>query len=493
MLDAIVCLQGSLLYHAYWESSSQDIPADQRPILLWLQGGPGCSSTFGAFYELGPFLATGTGSMQPNPGAWNRLYGLLVIDQPIGTGYSIAAATEAIPSDMLGAAQDLYWGLYGFFKAHEDLQHRPFFITGESYGGKYVPSIAHYILQAESDSQRGSLQHRSCRTKAAAARAVTAQEQLQPHRYPYKRQHWQRQQEMGIAQLAKHGKMVSLQNWWQQQDKQQRQRQPDTGDCTLRHPRLIGSTMPPNFNLTGIAIGNGLTDPISQTRVLPRVMFSMGLVTEADRKKLQDQGEEIIQLVQQQAWLQAVQEREQFIQNAETMAGVATLFDVRRNEIYDAKQKAQNLLNRPDVKAWMQADASVNYTGCSDTVMQVMAADTMKSAKHLVEDILRSLPVLLYQGQFDGQDGVASNNAWIAALDWDYSRDFEALKGEVWLADGVPAGWQRNVSTLTQVVIRNAGHMVPHDQPHAAQQMIETWLSTVLTTPEEGSVLAKQT
>jgi hypothetical protein len=56
--------------------------------------------------------------------------------------------------------------------------------------------------------------------------------------------------------------------------------------------------------------------------------------------------------------------------------------------------------------------------------------------------------------------GVASTNAWLSLLSWEYARDFAREPGEVWSMDGLPAGWQRNASTLTQVVVRNAGHMV---------------------------------
>lgn len=76
---------GSSMYYAYWEAASPT-DAESAPILLWLQGGPGCASTFGAFYELGPLLVSGdsSGQLQPNNYSWHSSFGLLVIDQPIG-------------------------------------------------------------------------------------------------------------------------------------------------------------------------------------------------------------------------------------------------------------------------------------------------------------------------------------------------------------------------------------------------------------------------
>lgn len=108
------------------------------------------------------------------------------------------------------------------------------------------------------------------------------------------------------------------------------------------------------------------------------------------------------------------------------------------------------------------------------------------------------------QGQFDVQDGVASTNAWLKELDWrPHLRDFEEQEATLWYADdegaaGAPAaaaaalkkprpaaGWRRQAATLTQVVVRNAGHMVPHDQPKAAQRMMQDWVAGVLA--DEGA------
>lgn len=121
----------------------------------------------------------------------------------------------------------------------------------------------------------------------------------------------------------------------------------------------------------------------------------------------------------------------------------------------------------------------------------MLADDVMRSARVLVGDLLQVLPVLLYQGADDGQDGPAGTNAWLRELaDFDELRDFERQVPELWFADGdgadatpaagAAAGWRRAAGLLTQVVVRNAGHMAPHDQPRATQTMIQTWVQGVL-------------
>ena len=51
------------------------------------------------------------------------------------------AGDEGIPTDEMEMAADLYAALQAFFGRYKDLAERPFFITGESYAGHYIPSI----------------------------------------------------------------------------------------------------------------------------------------------------------------------------------------------------------------------------------------------------------------------------------------------------------------------------------------------------------------
>lgn len=290
---------------------------------------------------------------------------------------------------LAGMAADLYEGLYGFFKAHPQLQPRPFFITGESYAGKYIPSIAHFILQAEASGQWRSTSQQ--------------QQEQQPDACIASYQELAKQLTTSMRQPVPALLLPLL-----------RRQQLRNCPALLQHARQLhgDDVPPPNFHLSGIAIGNGLTDPVSQTRALAGVIYNMGLVTEATRTRMQQQAEVIIQMVDEQQWQQAAEKRDQLVEFIEEASGVATLFDVRRTTRYDSGEAVQQLLDRAEVKALLNADPAVDYVSCSATVESVMKADTMKSAMVLVGDILGVLPVLLYQGQFDGQDGKHSTWLW---------------------------------------------------------------------------------
>ncbi len=64
-----------------------------------------------------------------------------------------------------------------------------------------------------------------------------------------------------------------------------------------------------------------------------------------------------------------------------------------------------------------------------------------------------------------------------STLDWGWSREWAAQPSELWYdAQGAPAGWRRNMSTLTQAMVRGAGHMAPRDAPAAMRTLVYGWL-----------------
>ncbi|MED6207318.1 hypothetical protein PIB30_034640 [Stylosanthes scabra] len=98
-------------FYAFYEAQNSTISLSQTPLLIWLQGGQGTSSMVGNIYEVGPWLITESITLQPNPAAWNRIFGLLFLDNPIGTGFSVASSPNEIPTDQKGVAKHLFAAL----------------------------------------------------------------------------------------------------------------------------------------------------------------------------------------------------------------------------------------------------------------------------------------------------------------------------------------------------------------------------------------------
>ncbi|CAL9095637.1 unnamed protein product [Musa acuminata var. zebrina] len=136
------------LFYAFYEAQQPLSPLPQTPLLVWLQGGPGCSSMLGNLFELGPFLVShDSPALRRNPASWNRRFGLLFIDNPLGTGFSVAPSLADIPRNQSAVAAHLISALRHFLDSDPSFPLRPLYITGESYAGKYVPSAGYYILR----------------------------------------------------------------------------------------------------------------------------------------------------------------------------------------------------------------------------------------------------------------------------------------------------------------------------------------------------------
>ena len=72
------------------------------PVLIWLNGGPGCSSLLGAFLENGPFVYDdGTGDyLKPNQYTWNTRANVLYIESPAHVGFSMGGPNDYNFTDM---------------------------------------------------------------------------------------------------------------------------------------------------------------------------------------------------------------------------------------------------------------------------------------------------------------------------------------------------------------------------------------------------------
>jgi len=133
----------------FWLFESKSDPVND-PLLMWLSGGPGCSSQLALFKENGPCTITADGSATTiNPYSWHQKSNVMWVDQPAGVGFSTGLGTH----DEKGVASNMYTFLQNFFKQLPQYQNTPFYIFGESYAGHYVPAISHRIWEANKNGE----------------------------------------------------------------------------------------------------------------------------------------------------------------------------------------------------------------------------------------------------------------------------------------------------------------------------------------------------
>ncbi|XP_053309046.1 lysosomal protective protein [Spea bombifrons] len=138
----------------YWFVESQKDPGS-NPVVLWLNGGPGCSSLDGLLTEHGPFLIQPDGvSLEYNPYSWNKIANVLYLEAPVGVGFSYSDDKSYQTNDTEVAHLN-YLALKEFFRLFPEFSQNDFFITGESYGGVYVPSLAVEVSQDPAINLKG--------------------------------------------------------------------------------------------------------------------------------------------------------------------------------------------------------------------------------------------------------------------------------------------------------------------------------------------------
>ncbi|XP_037432696.1 serine carboxypeptidase 1-like [Triticum dicoccoides] len=134
---------GRALFYYFVEAPYE---ASSKPLVLWLNGGPGCSSLgAGAMAELGPFRVNPDGkTLSRNRHAWNNVANVIFLESPAGVGFSYSNAS--VESGDAGTAVDAYLFLLNWLERFPEYKGRDFYIAGESYSGHYVPQLATVIV-----------------------------------------------------------------------------------------------------------------------------------------------------------------------------------------------------------------------------------------------------------------------------------------------------------------------------------------------------------
>jgi len=140
--------QGTHLYYWFFEARRNPSTA---PLVLWLTGGPGCSSLTALFFENGPYIINDDLSLKLNPYSWNEVANVIWVDQPVGSGFSYADHFDDYVTDEDQVAEDLYQFMEGFFKLHPEYAKLGFFVVGESYAGHYVPAVSARIVKGNQE------------------------------------------------------------------------------------------------------------------------------------------------------------------------------------------------------------------------------------------------------------------------------------------------------------------------------------------------------
>ncbi|XP_058068534.1 serine carboxypeptidase II-2-like [Magnolia sinica] len=143
----------------YWFFEAVEDPSS-KPLVLWLNGGPGCSSIgFGVAEEIGPFHIKPDGkTLYPNPYSWNQAANMLFLDSPVGSGYSYSNnSKDGLDNGDERTAKEALVFLEKWFERFPQYKGREFYIVGESYAGHFVPQLAQAIVRSHTSAGEDSI------------------------------------------------------------------------------------------------------------------------------------------------------------------------------------------------------------------------------------------------------------------------------------------------------------------------------------------------
>lgn len=379
---------GSSLFFWYFPAALEPTTA---PVVMWLQGGPGASSLFGLFTENGPFEVNANLTLTKRQFSWHLNHHLIYIDNPVGTGFSVATEDAGYARDEKDVGTDLYAAMQQFFTVFAELRSHEFYITGESYAGKYVPALGHTIHHG--NEHKGN----------------------------------------------------------------------------------------EKINLVGVAIGNGLSDPVHQMNYAD-YLYQLGLIDSNGHAVFEEHQKKGIACIKNNDYVCAFQAFDELINMDQSpygsvfknLTGFPSYYNYITPETSTAGDESlgQFLQMTETRRAIHVGNNSFHDLAGENKVEVHLVKDIMKSVALWVSELLSFYKVLIYNGQLDIIVAYPLTENYLRNLKFSGDDVYRTEPRYVWQVDGHVAGYVKHAGNLTEVLVRNAGHMVPADQPKWALDML---------------------
>ncbi len=483
----------------FWMMESRSAPASD-PLVIWLSGGPGCSSVAAQMEENGPLHLQADGSMINNPHGWNSHANLVYIDQPLQTGLSFSGDGSFI-YEQYQATTDFRVFLKVFYKAFPNFKGRDLYITGESYAGHFIPAFAASMLSDPTFDEAGihlkgvaigngwidPLTHIMTAPQVAHAAGVINIYALE------KMNEIVKQAAPGIAPdggnfgskgdgeplqmpsidfmtaydgleelpVALRGNseanaLKALLNAYKGEIIAVKFSNVDfikMIDLIVRGPKDLRSILPPLFTF--------LFDDASNDQLLYRYLIAR-VVAESSNSD----GDAV---------------------NLMDLANFGPVSMIGTPTAWPAGDSVfQDYMNNPDTLTALNATAFGERTviPCSPLLYTSLTGDYYQSAAPLLVEVLAKIPVLLYNGQNDLIVSASSTQKLLLKLanekdgpPWPGKKGYADAQYQPWIVDGEFAGYYQNSGNLHYLSVLGASHMVPLSQPKNAQVMIEAFIS----------------
>ncbi|GAB4826905.1 Serine carboxypeptidase-like 31 [Ancistrocladus abbreviatus] len=401
---------GRALFYWFYEASSQP---DDKPLVLWLNGGPGCSSVgYGATQEIGPFLVDTNGQgLKFNPYAWNREANLLFLESPIGVGFSYSNTSKDY--DNLGdnfTENDAYAFLHKWFLKFPSYRNRTFYVAGESYAGKYVPELAELIHDKNEDPSL----------------SIDLNGILMGNPETSDPDDWR-----GLVDYAWSHAVVSDQTY-----------------------KIIEETCDFNSNNTwsNVDCRQAVDEVLRQYKEIDIYSLYTPVCTSSNSSSAEDGSTAEVTL------------RRSFKMMPRIMGGYDPCLD----------DYAKSFYNRPDVQKALHVSNGVqlkNWSICNSTIFDNWSDSKPSVLPTYQKLIAAGLRIWVYSGDTDGRVPVLSTRYSLNSLGLPITKAWRP-----WYHDKQVSGWYQEYKGLTFATFRGAGHAVPIFKPSNSLALFSSFL-----------------
>ncbi|XP_022721088.1 serine carboxypeptidase-like 44 [Durio zibethinus] len=147
-------IAGRSLFYYFVEAEKDPM---NQPLTIWLTGGPGCSSVGDGFSSVGPFVTTNNArGLQRNLFSWNKVSNLLLIDSPVGSGWSYSNTSSDYSNGDDSTNKNLMTFILKWYEKYPSFKSRDLYLAGSSFAGHFVPNFANSLLDYNKQSKEST-------------------------------------------------------------------------------------------------------------------------------------------------------------------------------------------------------------------------------------------------------------------------------------------------------------------------------------------------
>lgn len=238
------------------------------------------------------------------------------------------------------------------------------------------------------------------------------------------------------------------------------------------------------IRLKGLYIGAGFTDPENMLEY-SAFMYQIGLIDYTKMREIQNMEESIRKGIRSQKYDNAQQQLLSVWIEME-LVGFANPMDFTQPnanfsaDVFDFLQSAQfrdafQLQNA----TFYPEHVDVEMAGSGRTLKAICEEDALKTAKHLLPPLLKHYRIIYFGGQFDLIVPYVHIANFLRLLEWDGAETYynhDKTQRHTWFVDGELTGYYKNVHNLTEIMVRNASHMVDASQPRWGRQLLKDFI-----------------